>query len=814
MSPLAIFSLGLLVLVLFVWYFATDTDVTKRRLGSVIAILVTGLALISTIPPFDVPAKDAQGNLILDERGKPKIEKHGRIKKGIDLAGGTSFLIRLQPGVDAEGKPRPITDDAVERAVEVIRKRVDSLGTSEPVIAPQPPDRILVQLPGVDPSTVTAYREALKKVAKLEFRMVHPESQAILAQHASGAAIIPPDYEIVDYVHRENGKDVREKLLVTRKVEITGDKVANAWASTGQMGGWEINLAFNSEGEKQFSDVTSRMSKSRGQRFAILMDKVVIQAAGLSEQAMAAGGIHGGSAQITGNFEEQEARNIASNLLNPLENEVKIEEERGTSASLGEDAIRSGLTAGIISTALTLLITFLYYRFAGLIANIALGVFVVLLFGAMGMFGAVLTLPGIAGILLTLGMAIDANVLIYERLREEQAAGKSLGAALKSAYDKAFSAIFDSNLTTLITAAILFYIATGPVKGFAVTLIIGVIASMFAALIVTRNLFAWGLAKGWIKKITMANLIPVTNFDFMSKRRMALAFSLVLILGSGAIFGLRGEKNFGVDFKGGDRLVLLAGGTNPSLDSVRGALKEIGFAEAVVQTEQSSQGEFLTIRDQTGSASKISPHVISKFPDAKFTEVNRETVGAVVGTQLATDSLIALGLGMLGILIYVTARFELSFALGALVALVHDVVITIGVFSLLGREISLVIVGAILTIAGYSVNDTIVVFDRIRENIKSGRAGTIAQLMNISINETLSRTVLTGGTTILTTIVLYFVGGPVLNDFALTMFIGIVVGTYSSIFIASPIVLWWSGRGGRDLKTEVRKTDEQAAVPA
>ena len=814
MSPALVFTLGLIILILFAWYFATDQERKKRWLGTMLAIVVTAVAIASVVPPFDVVKKDAAGKPVLDEKGKPTIEKHGRIKKGIDLAGGTSFLIRLQPGTDDNGNLRPITSDSIDRAIEAIRKRVDSLGTSEPVIAPQPPDAILVQLPGVDPASVEAYREALKKVAKLEFRMVHPQSRALVDQIESGTAILDPAYEIVDYTRREKGKDVTTKMIVTKKVEITGDKITNAGVSTGQMGGWEIHLSFDSEGQKQFGEVTGRMAKDRSLQFAVLMDKVAIQAAGLSDDAAASGGIHGGSAQITGNFEEQEARNIASALLNPLENPVKIEEERGTSASLGEDAIKSGTLAGIIGACLTLVITFLYYRFAGLIANIALVVFAALLFGAMGMFGAVLTLPGIAGILLTLGMAIDANVLIYERLREEQAAGKSLQAALKAAYDKAFSAIIDSNLTTLITAGLLFYMATGPVKGFAVTLVIGVVASLFSALIVTRNLFEWGMAKGIVKKITMASLIPPTNIDFLGKRRAALIFSLLLIFGSGAIFAIRGEKNFGVDFKGGDRLVLQAGGTQPTLDKVRDALKEIGFAEAVVQTEKSSQGEFLTVRDRAESAEVISKHLVAKFPDSKLTQVSKETVGAVVGGELAKTSIIALLLGTVGILIYVTARFEVAFAVGALVALVHDVAITIGVFSLMGRELSLVIVGAILTIAGYSVNDTIVVFDRIRENIKSGKPGSTASLMNLAVNETLSRTILTGGVTILTTLVLFFVGGPVLNDFAITMFIGLIVGTYSSIFIAAPIVLWWSGRGGKDLKSEVRKTDEQAAVPA
>jgi SecD/SecF fusion protein len=300
----------------------------------------------------------------------------------------------------------------------------------------------------------------------------------------------------------------------------------------------------------------------------------------------------------------------------------------------------------------------------------------------------------------------------------------------------------------------------------------------------------------------------------MGKRKLAITGSVLVILSSIGIFGIRGEKNFGVDFRGGDRLTMQAKAAKPSLDQVRTVLKEIGFGDASVQIEKSANAEYLVIRDKQGSAEKIAPKLTAALPEAQLVSVGVDTVGGLVGRELARSSLIALVLGMLGILVYVTARFELSFAVGALVALVHDVVITVGVFSLVGRELSLVIVGAILTIAGYSVNDTIVVFDRIREGIKNGRSGNIAHIMNASINETLSRTILTGGITLITTIILFFFGGPVLGDFALTMLVGILVGTYSSVFIAAPVVLWWSGRGGRDLRSEVKKGDDKAVVPA
>ena len=806
MSPAVItFCAGFLILILFVWYLATASERNKRILGTLLTVFVTALCLYSAFPPFDKFTIDTDGV-------KTRIVE-GKIQQGIDLKGGMSWLIRLEPSKDKDGNPKPITQIAVERAMETFRKRVDDGGVGEPVIAPAgAPEtgRILIQLPGVDKKTIEANKTKIKQVAKLEFKMVHPNSQQTLAGIDSGTQVMDPAYEVKVLKHENKdklGKTTKseERLLVKREPDIPGSMVSEAFPVFGQKG-WEISLRFNAEGGKLFGDLTT---KYVGNRFAIMLDDQVYSAPNITEPILS------GSASISGgSIDETEARNLSSILENPLENPVTIESESEASASLGEDAIKSGYQSGLLASAITVFLVLLYYRFAGLVANLALVVFIVMLFGSMGMFKAVLTLPGIAGILLTLGMAIDANVLIYERLREEQAAGKSLMAALNAAYDKAFSAIFDSNLTTLITAVILYWKATGPVKGFAVSLIIGVIASMFTALVVTRNLFEWVMHKGILKSISMANIIPATSFNFMGKRKAAITASILVIIASMGIFAARGKNNFGIDFRGGDRLVLRADGTRPALDPVRDALKEINFPDASVQTEKSTQAEFLVVRDRENSADQIEAQLVKKFPESKFVRQSKDTIGSLVGNELAVNSVTALVLGMVGILIYLTIRFEFSFAIGALVALIHDVAITIGVFALLGRELSLVTVGAILTIAGYSVNDTIVVFDRIRENIKAGRGGSIANIMNVSVNETLSRTVLTGGVTLITTIILFVMGGPVLNDFALCMLIGIIVGTYSSIYIASPIVLWWSGRGGRDLKSEVRKGDEEAVVPA
>jgi SecD/SecF fusion protein len=408
-------------------------------------------------------------------------------------------------------------------------------------------------------------------------------------------------------------------------------------------------------------------------------------------------------------------------------------------------------------------------------------------------------------------VAVDANVLIYERLREELADGKSFKAALDTAYEKAFTAIFDANVTTVITAMILFWKATGPVKGFAIALTIGILGSMFCALVVSRAVFSWLIKIGWLKQLRMLSIVKNPKVNFMGWRRPAVGASVALILVLAGVFAMRGEKNFGVDFKGGDRLVLAAK-NKPSDDQVREALKPLNLGEVVVQTEKIANTESLAIRSAAETAPKIMEQLQKSFPNAGLVETQREHVGKLVGGELAQNSLIALGLGVVGILLFVSARFELSFAVGALVALLHDVLLTIGAYSLFGRELSLVSVGAILTIAGYSINDTIVVYDRIREGIRNRRRGSIQEIMNASINETLSRTFLTGSTALLPALSLYFFGGPVLADFAFAIIVGVVVGTYSSIFIASPIVLWWSRKSGLDLSEEIRRSEAHTEV--
>jgi SecD/SecF fusion protein len=385
------------------------------------------------------------------------------------------------------------------------------------------------------------------------------------------------------------------------------------------------------------------------------------------------------------------------------------------------------------------------------------------------------------------------------------AAGKSLRAAVPAAYDKAFSSIFDANVTTLITAVILFLTASGPVKGFAIVLVLGIVASLFTALIVGRNALGWLVDSGRIKKISMLHLISAKNVNFLGKGLIASLCSLALIIAGATAFVLRGEKNFGVDFRGGD-LVTLSAPQKIDIGQVRDALEPVGLADASIQQSPQGNKSYITIRTPLNTSDKVESQILKTLPNLGLKVQGSERVGALVGGELARSSLIALGLGMLGILLYVTFRFELSFAVGAIVALLHDVLITIGMFALLGRELTLTMVGAVLTIAGYSINDTIVVYDRIREGLASGRKGSIEQIMNESVNQTLSRTILTSGATLVPILCLFLIGGAVLRDFSLAIIIGIVAGTYSSIFIASPIVLWWTrarGGGASSLRREV-----------
>src|SRR5438876_4268642 len=477
MTPALMFFIELSWLALPGWYFATDYGLRKRLLATVLMVIAVAFSVATTYPP------------------------QKKISLGLDIKGGTSFLIRLQR------TDKPITNVMLDQAVEVIRKRVDYFGAGEPIISPVGQDRILVQIPGLDTAKIQEAREQLSKVAKLEFRLVYPDNGERLAAIDKGTEVVPPEYKIENYKHaaEDNEKATVERLLVKKKADLGGDRVSGSNAYYGNEG-WTVQLKFDSEGAKKFGQITEQY---KGHRFAIVLDGI-IQSAPVIRDA-----IYGGDAVITGRFTEEEARGLASVLENPLQTPVSIEEERSVSPTLGLDSIRASILAGLVGLAITLVCVAIYYKIPGLVANLALIINLILLIGALTMFRFVLTLPGIAGIILTIGLSVDANVLIYERLREEMALGKSLKVALKTAYEKACSSIFDANVTTLITAAILFWKATGPVKGFAISLTLGILASLFTALIVGRSCLGWLVDTGRLKRISMLHLISSKNINFL-----------------------------------------------------------------------------------------------------------------------------------------------------------------------------------------------------------------------------------------------------------------------------------------------------------
>ncbi|NJM54863.1 MAG: protein translocase subunit SecD [Verrucomicrobiae bacterium] len=705
----------------------------------------------------------------------------GRIKLGLDLQGGQSFLVEMDTTKLADGTD---AESAIAQAVEVLRRRVDKFGVAEPVIQPAGGNRISIQMPGLSEADKESARQQISRAAFLEFRMVHPQSAQLLAEGITRE----PGYEIL-YEQEANpdGTTRNIPLFVKRKPEggLTGKYMKRAMAVfdpvTGQP---EIQFELDGEG----AVIMSKLSRENiGQRMAIVLDGVIYSAPSINSEIGAQG-------RITGKFDVKEAKQLEQVLENPLEAPLTIIEERGVDPSLGKDSIDSGVKAALYGTIAVALFMIVYYLLAGVVANVALLLNIVVLLGVMCSVGTTLTLPGIAGIVLTIGMAVDANVLIFERIREEFAAGKSLRGAVSAGYDKAFGTIFDANITTLISSIILIFLGTGPVKGFGVTLTIGVAVSMFTALVVTRLMFDFLLARNLIRSLPMLRFIKGTKLDFLGVAEPAFAASWLLIL-VGVGFGFkRGFDGglFGVDFKGGDSITY-AFSEKVGVEKVRESVKALGFGDPAIQYQRNigSNTEVLVVTTAYEKGAEVTAKLEKDFPGAKLVVKGQDRVGPTVGGEIQKAALVSMLLALFGILVYVAFRYEFSFAVGAVVAILHDLLMTFGVFSLAGLELSAPIVAAFLTIIGFSINDTIVIFDRIREDLKLGVRGSFKDVMNKALNQTLSRTIITSGTVFLSTSALYLFGGGAVKDFAFTFLVGILTGTYSSIFIASALVLWW-----------------------
>lgn len=729
---------------------------------------------------FDYPKMAEQRNPTSYILGKLQREAAGRIRLGLDLQGGTSFLM----GVDPKATGNLSREQLLSQAVEVLRRRVDRFGVAEPVIQPAGENRIMVQLPGLSEDDRESARRQLSKAAFLEFRMVHENSDELLANGMSA-----PGYEkLMTKAHGENGAG-RVAYLVKKQAELglTGKYVTRAGVNRNPMtGSPEIHFELDAEGADKFAKITREYSPKNGKfhLLAIVLDGELATAPRIN------GPIEGGRGQITGDYDLQEAIEVANTLENPLEAQVAILEERAVDPSLGADTIRSGIRSALYGTIAVAGFMLIYYMVAGVIANIALAANIIILLGVMCSFDTTLTLPGIAGIVLTIGMAVDANVLIYERIREESGKGKSLRGAIIAGYDRAFGTIFDSHFTTLISSILLIKLGSGPVKGFGVSLTIGVLVSLFTALVITRLIFDFLVSRNLLKSLSMLHLIKGTKINFMKYAKVAFAVSWAIII-VGLVFG---KKQMGIDFAGGDSLVLRFS-QRVEVDQLTKVLESKGLKDPRIQYQKDMvaqvASETLRVTTAVNTGELVDKTLRETFPASKFERIALDRVGAVVGDEIMKTAIVAVLASLFLILVYVAFRYEVSFAVGAILAIVHDILMTIGCYCLAGREFNATSVAAILTIIGFSVNDTVVIFDRIREDLKIGVRGSFTDLINQALNETLSRTLITSGTVFLATMALYLFGGGAINDFAFTFLVGIITGTYSSIYIASSMVLWW-----------------------
>ena len=818
-----------------------------------------------------------------------------KIRLGLDLRGGYSFTVELDKAqlesTIRERLPEDATDDEVKAnvatalataddvAVEIIRNRIDSIGTEEPVITKGANGRIYVQMPGASDAQRDRAEKLIRSIAFLDFRLVSPLSlakgQKLLEKAAANKdrgesnPYVPEGFKVAEgigdashggrcYVRNpkvpepdlrkirsfgqpdagyvfmlekettKQGAEVYYPIYVERRARLTGDRLLRAGVDQEALKGIYVTLRFDSEGAKKFADITTKFCRTttrEGRQMAIVLDDLVYSAPQLVTP------ITDGSAIITGNFTYEEASQL-KNVLNAgaMPAPLKFLGRRFVNPTLGEDTIADARLAILVGCAGVLLFMFLYYHRLGLVADLALllnfvllPVFAVASSGVLSQISGdatlsggsilrlpVLTLPGIAGILLTVGMAVDANVLIYERIREEVKRGKAAYPSILAGYERALSAIFDGNITTIITGAILFVVGTGLIRGFAVTLVAGILASMFTALLLTKIVLQTFVSEDSTWKIGMLQAVPdgidipfVKNF-----KKFALA-SVAIIVATVGVTIARGLNNpadiFDIDFTGGKTVTYkVTAAEMPTTEAVRGALVDAGVADAGVQWQHSEEGdtflEVKTVLTELAGADGAERDVSTVIQDAlagealggaTFEQISDDTIGSQIGNEMRSAAFWAISLAVVAMLVYIGFRFEFGFGLGAIVALAHDVLITIGVFSCLGFQFNLTIVAAMLTIVGYGVNDTIVLFDRVREEIKRDQKTDFPAIVNRCVNLTLSRTVLTSVTTLIPVVALVVFCSGAIQGFGVCMLIGVIVSTFSSVFIASPVMLAW-----------------------
>ncbi len=774
------------------------------------------------------PTKDINDNR--DVISLIRKKSSSSIRLGLDLNGGVEFMLELIPdkkkeqkvlkGLTEAEKKQRLAKMAEKReaqfknfrdqAIEILRSRMESQQIFESEISPAGDKFISLRVPVVSKDEKVQLLKLIEMSAKLRFCLVSENNDALVKQYlaaqATGKKFLPPvGYQLLSSTEFKAGEKPKTLYyFVERKPVMTGRNISDAFPTKDQFGQLKIILRFDATGAKRFGVITTEY---KDRALAIVLDGKLYCAPVIRSA------ITDGSAEISGNFSSEEAKNISDALVSgSLPVRIAVSGIFDTDPTLGADNVTNGIWAGIIALALVMGFMLVYYLRAGVVAVIALGVNIVLVLGALAAFSATLTLPGIAGMILTIGMAVDANVLIFERIREELNKNKGLQNSIETGYSKAFITILDANLTTLFTALILMYFGTGPIKGFAVTLSIGIATSMFTALFLTRLIFDIMSRRSSFKKLTMCHLLSHTNINFLGKRKMAAIISITLIVCSFVIVGAKGKKAIGIDFTGGTQITFDYTKQIP-VSKLKSELTTLGYKNAKITYKSSALSqtdntklEILIHKEikisskKGGPKEKIGTALNAKFPELKLTGGNESTLGGLIGETFRNQAALAIFLALVGIVIYISFRFEFAYAVASIIALVHDVIIATGVYIVLDKEISLPVIAALMTIIGYSLNDTIVVFDRIRENTHILKGDTYKNIINISINQTLSRTILTSVTTLLVLLVLYFFGGIAINDFVFVMLIGVVIGTYSSIFVASPIVAIWHKKIGAKSK--------------
>jgi len=690
---------------------------------------------------------------------------------------------------------------AVAQSIEVVRRRVDELGTTEPLIQGQGSDRIIVQVPGLqDPQRL---KSILNKTAKLTFHLVDSTMSAEEALNSR-----PPANSEVLYTN----DTPPVPILIQKRSILTGENLVDAQPGFDSQRGNEpiVSFRFDSQGAQIFGRVTQ---ENVGRPFAIVLDNKVITAPNINEPIL------GGSGQISGNFTVQSANDLAVLLrAGALPATLTVVEERTVGPGLGADSIRAGVTAAIISFIAVVAFMTYFYGVLGLIANFAMVVNIVMIIAILSALGATLTLPGIAGIVLTIGQAVDSNVLFYERFREEVKQGRSIVNAMESGFEKAFGTIVDANLTTFIAAVILFYMGSGPVRGFAVTLAIGIVTTVFTAYTISRLIISYWLrrnrSKGMPKGIR-THFFDFARINFMKIRNYSFGTTAALTLASVIGFATIG-LNLGIDFTGGSMIELKAKQGAADLGGIRDKLGELGLNGAQVQGFGDPSN--VMVRVQSQEEETAEQNVVSKIRGAleKDYEFRRvEVVGPSVSGELAVTGFIGIALALAAIMVYIWFRFEWQFAVGALTATLHDAIMTVGLYVYTRMEFDVTAIAALLTIIGFSLNDTVVIYDRMRENLRRYKKMPLEELIDLSLNSTLSRTILTAGTTFIAVMGLVLFGGDVIRSFTISMLFGVIVGTFSSIYVAAPMLIYFKLRPDTfDKDKDKAPGDAQAPKPA